>query len=222
MPDDSTAADPALVALWIRGWSLCRGAPPPQPVDGGWRVEVGWPDQRARLVFPAVCEGLAQAAREIDEPFVFLKLCAPVEALRPLLPACWEAEPRGWMMTVAALSGEPSATPAGYRAVVEDEGEVTIVRVLTDGGETAALGRVGLSGDLAVFDRIATEAPHRRRGLASTVMRTLEACARDRGARAGALVGTDMGRRLYESLGWRVHTPYSSAVIPGESVSRLT
>jgi len=216
MPGDEVLApDPALVALWVRGWSLCRGAPAPHPVDGGWRVEVGWPDQRARLVFPTVCDGLARAAREITEPFVFLKLCGPVEALRPLLPARWQAEPRGWMMTIDEVWGEPAAPPAGYVAAMEDAGQVRIVRMLTGDGETAASGRVGLSGGVAVFDRIATEVPHRRRGLASAVMRSLQACARDRGARGGVLVGTDMGRRHYESLGWRVHTPYASAVIPG-------
>jgi len=37
--------------------------------------------------------------------------------------------------------------------------------------------------------------------------------ALDQGARNGLLSATQMGRWLYESIGWAVHSPYTSAVI---------
>jgi GNAT superfamily N-acetyltransferase len=213
IPDSRTHAD--LVGDWIRGWALCKQTRPPQAVDGGWRVEVGWPEQRARLVFPALCDGLVEAAAEIDEPWTYLKVCAPVEALRPLLPPRWVAESRGYMMTVDVLADTPARLPPGYWLAREQEGAVALARVLTDAGELAAAGRVARSGGFAVFDRIVTEEGHRRRGLATAVMRTLAADGLRQGASRGLLVGTEMGRQLYQALGWRVHAPYASAVIPG-------
>src|SRR4051812_15212816 len=112
-------ADANLVGDWIAGWAICRQTPPPRAIDGGWRVEVGWPDQRARLVFPALCDGLARAAAEIDEAWIYLKACVPVEALRPLLPARWVAESRGFMMTADALKDAPARLAPGYRMTLE-------------------------------------------------------------------------------------------------------
>jgi len=89
------------------------------------------------------------------------------------------------------------------------------VRVLTPGGDLAASGHVALDETFAIYDRIVTEPAHQRRGLGRAVMHTLQALARTHGRHVGALVATDQGRRLYESLGWRLHAPWATAVIPG-------
>ncbi|PZR86805.1 MAG: hypothetical protein DI537_27805 [Stutzerimonas stutzeri] len=47
-------ADPPIVATWIKGWTLARETTPPTPYRGGFRVDVGWPEQKARYVFPAI------------------------------------------------------------------------------------------------------------------------------------------------------------------------
>jgi hypothetical protein len=36
----------------------------------------------------------------------------------------------------------------------------------------------------------------------------------EQGAPKGLLSATEMGRWLYETIGWIVHAPYTSAVIP--------
>jgi GNAT superfamily N-acetyltransferase len=92
---------------------------------------------------------------------------------------------------------------------------VTFVRLFDAAGEEAARGRVTVVEDRIIFDRIATAPAHQRRGLASTLMRQLEAIGRDQGGRDGVLVATEAGRALYERLGWRLHAPYTTAVIPG-------
>ena len=46
-------------------------------------------------------------------------------------------------------------------------------------------------------------------------MRALQAIAHAHGRHAGVLVATPAGRALYESIGWRLHGPWATAVIPG-------
>ncbi|WP_311137702.1 GNAT family N-acetyltransferase [Streptomyces sp. I6] len=66
------------------------------------------------------------------------------------------------------------------------------------------------AGTTAVIDQIETAAEHRRKGLGSLVMRTLQHSAAERGATSGVLGGTPGGRALYESLGWRAIAPLVS------------
>uniref|UniRef100_UPI000AC6FF97 GNAT family N-acetyltransferase n=1 Tax=Streptomyces sp. NRRL B-24085 TaxID=1709476 RepID=UPI000AC6FF97 len=79
----------------------------------------------------------------------------------------------------------------------------------------AARGQTAPTGATAVFDRIETAPAHRRRGLGSVVMRTLQGAAAAAGARTGVLAGTPAGRALYESLGWHVQAPLTSAKFVG-------
>ncbi len=44
-------------------------------------------------------------------------------------------------------------------------------------------------------------------------MKTIAATAALRGARTGVLVATAQGQALYETLGWRLHTPVTAAVL---------
>jgi hypothetical protein len=47
------------------------------------------------------------------------------------------------------------------------------------------------------------------------VVRTPQRAAVGQGARTGVLGGTPQGRALYESLGWRVESPLTSARFTG-------
>ena len=93
------------------------------------------------------------------------------------------------------------------------------MHVLAHDGSLAASGHIALDERLAIYDRIVTEPAHQRRGLGRAVMHALQALARAHGRHAGVLVATPQGRALYESLGWRLHAPWATAVIPDESIA---
>ena len=207
-------ADPALVATWVRGWALARGTPPPEPHADGFCVEVGWPQQARRYVFPHLSGEIARLGAGIRQPWVYLKACAPPEAVRAVLPTPWSVADATFMMTLDDLDRPTPLLPKDYRLTVE-EGPAGSIVTVTAAGAVAAGGRVATVGEIAIFDRIVTEPAFQRRGLGTVVMAALGQAARDRGAKRAVLVATDDGRRLYEALGWRLHALYTSAVILG-------
>ena len=105
--------------------------------------------------------------------------------------------------------------PDGYVLEIARKAKLIFVKILTEAGDLAANGSAALAGGYAIYDRIETDEAHRRRGLGGVVMRTLEGLASAQGVRGGLLVATEDGRALYERLGWRLLSPYTSVVIPG-------
>jgi GNAT superfamily N-acetyltransferase len=218
MEDDQLHADPRVVKAWITGWALARETAPPVPDGGGFRVDVGWPRQRVRYVFPSVDEGMRRIAERVTEPWILLKACAPPDAVRTCLPPRWMIERLGFMMTRDGPAPPPHAARVdGYTLELDATGPVSIATVLDARGDVAAGGRLAQVGEFAIYDRIETHADHRRRGLGRAVMAALEAVARSRGAVRGVLVATAEGRALYEALGWRLHSLYTTAAIPATS-----
>jgi GNAT superfamily N-acetyltransferase len=215
-PDRRNGADPTLVAVWTAGWARSRGLMPPEPRSGGWYVRVGLPEQKARYVLPAVDpEALRSLADRIKEPALFLKICAPRDQVSPLLPDAWRIGPARSFMAVSAAAMERSTSiPAGYQLAFRKEAWGLLATVRDEGGAVAAHGRLVVEQDWAIFDRIETDEAHRRRGLATLVMRGLQSKAFKAGARGGLLVATIEGERLYASLGWAILSHYTSAAIP--------
>ena len=212
LPDDVFLA-------WIRGWALTREVAPPVPHADGFHIAVGLPRQAARYVFPHPSPALAELGAAITQPWVYLKACATSEQMRALLPPHWRIEDLHYMMTCEARPFPGSGdVPAGYCLEVDDAAAATgqgHVRVVAPDGTLAASGHIALGERLAIYDRIGTEPAHQRRGLGRAVMHALQALARAHGRHEGVLVATDQGRALYESLGWRLHSPWAGAVIPG-------
>ncbi|MGI5268385.1 GNAT family N-acetyltransferase [Nonomuraea sp. CA-218870] len=179
----------------------------------GLRVDVGLPDHVVRHVVPAPTPALVQRLTSmITVPGTWLKLCAPAELIAPWLPSGWTIDPPEYLMT-GPLTAEPVAVPDGYTLAVTTRSGVTAARLLTAAGEVAARGQIANAGWAAVVDQVETAAAHRRRGLGSVVMRTLAATAVSRGATTGVLLATPEGRSLYESLGWRLCSPMTAAVL---------
>ena len=89
-----------------------------------------------------------------------------------------------------------------------------MVNILTDSGDIAASGRLVFVNDLVIYDRIETAAAHRRKGLATIVLKTLESLAISRRKTQAVLVATEAGKALYETLGWTLYSEYTSVVIP--------
>jgi GNAT superfamily N-acetyltransferase len=212
-------ADPKLVETWVHGWAMTREVAPPQPDSGALRVEVNWPEQKRRYVFNRLSDDVRRLAERIVEPWILIKVCAPWEAVQPILPAGWVIPAPGFMMR-RILRAEPSPVlPDGYAFELDSRPPLTVAYVKTANGEIAASGRLGLvngpAGRIAVFDRIRTHDDHRRKGLARALMAAHANRAIENGVSRAALVATPEGRLLYEALGWQLHSLYTTALIPG-------
>jgi GNAT superfamily N-acetyltransferase len=205
-------ADRDVVASWIEGWALSRGVAAPVQAYDGFRVDVGLPDQKARYVFAEASFGIEMVSREINEPNIFIKVCAPPEAVEPLLARGWSVEPVSFMMTADDLHHNNTRLPDYYQYKLEIVPRGYVVTAHTEDGELGARGRVFLVGSTAVFDQIVTHPDHRRRGLGRAIMSELGAVAFRDGATKGSLVATPDGRALYSTLGWRLHSLFTTAV----------
>ncbi|WP_028101966.1 GNAT family N-acetyltransferase [Pseudoduganella violaceinigra] len=202
------------VAAWLKARSIARGLPLPVADHGGLRVDTFAAGEVQRWVYPAVTADLAELARGIDLPGYLVKACAAPEQLRVALPAGWQIHAPGYFMAGPdALFAVPLCPPA-YLVEVAQAGWVTHVRVTSESGELAAGGYAAETDDAFIYDRIATAPAHRRRGLARLVMATLRQ-AKVGVAKPELLVATDQGRALYESLGWRTLSAYSTGSLPG-------
>ncbi len=210
------SANRSVVATWIKGWALARGVTAPVAIPDGFRVHVGWPEQKERYVFPGMTAAFTNLGNTITEPWIFLKVCAPPDRVRAALPAHWEIQSPGYLMMKTGLVPEGEVPLArGYHLKTALQLPVPVVHIVTDSGDIAASGRIALADDAAIYDRIVTAPAHRRRGLATIVMKRLTAIACSHGITTGTLVATGEGRALYETLGWKLLAPYTSAVIPG-------
>ncbi|WLI89618.1 GNAT family N-acetyltransferase [Massilia sp. R2A-15] len=209
------SVDLDLLERWLAGWSLSRGLPLPARAGGGLVVEVGWPDQLRRHVFVDAGRALQECAARIHAPFIHLKAAVDADAMRRALPAHWQLDAARYVMSCPSAMERRGALPPGYRAFVGKENGVGVVRIADADGQAAASGYVVLNQGTAIFDRIETLAPHRRKGLGSALMRELDALAAEAGVVERLLVATAEGRALYERLGWQVLAPYSTAVFAG-------
>jgi GNAT superfamily N-acetyltransferase len=213
-PDPSETA--ALLRLWVEGWAASRGVPPPVAHSDGWRIEVGRPQQKRRHVFPRISRALHALGETVLEPWSYLKACATVDELRAALPTHWHVEAQTYFMRFDGPPPPGPALPGGYELDVATQGRLAVARVLAADGSVAAAGHVAVVEDAAIFDRISTDAAHRRRGLGRAVMCALDAASRTLAARRGLLGATADGYAMYRTLGWHVQSPLVSGVIVGE------
>ncbi|MFD7106180.1 hypothetical protein [Streptomyces celluloflavus] len=192
---------PAVVRTWVDGWARSRGTDAPRGVPGGFRIEVGSPNHRARYVLPAADPAvLRDLVGAIDTPGLWIKVCAPREALEPALTPAWKISEPQYLMVSALAPMPPATPPPGYTLDLTDHDGIIDARVLcsgtgagsgsgSGGAVLAASGRAALTtgapggaahsapappcATAAVFDMIGTEAAHRRRGLGRFLMASL-------------------------------------------------
>jgi GNAT superfamily N-acetyltransferase len=202
-----------LLAGWLGARSLAHGLPLPVPDHGGLRVDTGTPAERCRYVFAGPAKGITELARSITEPQVFIKMCGTGGQLLELVPPGWQLQTGGYLMTQEGTPAAAPSLPAGYRIDLEEKNLIATARIFAEDGSLAAIGHAAEYAGVFVFDRIATAAAHRRRGLGRAVMAALGSMQQS-GAAQRALVATDDGRALYSTLGWSVLSPYSTVAIP--------
>jgi len=207
-------ADPDLVARWADAWAISRGAAMPVARDGGLYIHVDQPDQVGRYIFAQIdAEAIRPLAASIERPLLYLKVCAPAHAVCPLLPHGWEIATPGYMMTapLSVMLDRPAVFSAEFELRIIYDNSITFAHIIDAVGEEAARGRIVAVDDLIVFDRIRTADRYQRRGLGSAIMRALAAEARQSGVEDAMLCATPAGRELYTSLGWSLHSNYTTA-----------
>lgn len=205
--------DPKLVFAWQTAHALGRKAPPPVYDRGGYRVDTQSEKETQRWVFPQLCDGLREIAREIAAPRHFLKLVDTNEALRSAVPERWQVQPANYFMVATATEGQTRPLPEGYRLELHRDGAVNRADVHAPNGDLAATGYATETAEVYVYDRIETAPDHRRKGLGLAVMSAL-ASARTSSLNPQLLVATEDGRSLYANLGWTVLAPFATATIP--------
>lgn len=204
--------DPIILHAWLAARSIARGLPGPVADMGGFRVDTDTDAEIRRWVFPRMQAGLKELARSISEPRYFLKLCGEADELRSALSRGWEIHAPSYFMRANGIFPERPLAD-GYRIEVHRAGPVVEVRVLSDVGALAARGYAAETSEAFIYDRIVTEAEHRRKGLGHIVMATLRS-AKQNSTNPELLVATEDGKALYSTLGWETISPYSTASIP--------
>ncbi len=212
----TNSVSPKLIEKWLKGWSLSRGLPLPVQYLSGFRVNVGYETQKTRYVFSDLTDDFIQLSETINEPWIFLKVCADPEEVKLKISGKWHIQPTGYMMYCFQEMHFPDKPLSPeYKVAPEESNNVFVVKILTKNNEIASIGRVVLVDDLAVYDRISTVDQHQRKGLATFLMKELEKIALAKGVSRNFLVATEEGRALYESFGWQLYSLYTSIVIPG-------
>jgi len=204
-----------MIEKWLTAWSLSRNLPPPVPFRSGFKVDVGWENQKTRYVFPELNEDFIQLSENMDEHSVFLKVCASPDELKKVISRKWVIQPQGYLMSCFhKMKFRDKKLSPDYRLCFDNYNSTHVIRINTQRNETAAIGRVVIVDDLAVYDRILTDHQHQRKGLATILMKELERIALSHGVFKNLLVATEEGKLLYESIGWETYSLYTSLVIP--------
>lgn len=205
---------PDILKKWLTAWSLSRELPLPIAFRSGFKVEVGETKQKERYVFAELNEDFIELSNTINEPWIFLKTFAPPEEIKSHVSEKWTFQPQGYFMVCSEPMFFQNRHPdTEYKFEFDHYKSTFVVRILTQNNEEVAIGRVVLVDDIAVYDRIITESNHRRKGLATIIIKELEKIAHSKGITKSILVATEDGKQLYESLGWEVHSLYTSIVI---------
>ena len=204
-----------LLEKWLSAWALSRQLPLPKKYKSGYKVEVGDKQQKARYVFSVLNDDFIQLSASINETWVFLKVCASAEEVKNKIGERWVIQPQGYMMSCVSPMRIPNkGLPQGYHVVLDSYHSTSVIKVTSEDGRLAAIGRLVMIDGLAVYDRISTEEGYQRKGLATFVMAELEKIAVVKNAHLNFLVATEKGKLLYQTLGWKVFSPYTSVVIP--------
>jgi len=205
-----------IIEKWLKAWSLSRKLALLIRYKSGFKVEVGEEKQKIRYVFPEINDDFIELSKQIDEPWIYLKVCASPDEIKNRVSENWIIQPPGYMMNCFGPM-KNSARPLceSYGIEYEKYNSTTVVRIIAENGKQASVGRIVIVDDLAVYDRIVTEENHQRKGLATFLMRELEKIALSNGIHNNFLVATEQGKSLYKTIGWELYSPYTSIVIPG-------
>ncbi len=136
--------------------------------------------------------------------------------LNPEMPAHFELAPvthPDQLETVAVATADGFGAPVEFArhmapaSMIDDDSMQWFVGHVD--GEPAACGQLFLTGDVAGVYTIAVCTPFRRRGLGEAMTRAVLLAGRERGATYGVLQSSEMGRSVYERMGFETFTQYT-------------
>jgi hypothetical protein len=209
----SPEIDPALINAWLSGWAMARGAPPPVPIAGGFRVDTGTSVERVRyLLLTPDADTIRPIVETETAPGAAIKICAEAEKITSLLTSAWRLHGPQHVMTVALDAvASPRAPRPPLPITSKITGPICSTGIMDDAKRKISSGRLILLDRFAVIDDISTEPGFRRQGLATALVVELMEIGRREGAKTGVLVATAAGQKIYANLGWQVYAPYTSA-----------
>ncbi|MES5817001.1 GNAT family N-acetyltransferase [Streptomyces sp. RG80] len=216
-----------IVRAWVDGWVVSRGAAPPVVEPWGCTIDMGMDGHVARHVLGATGDDVEETvvrkvAGAVTGAGVWLKVFRDPAVVGDWLGEGWWIDPEPGCLMTLPLTTLPTTTPAdeppvpdGYRRRTWSRGGLVRTMIAAPDGSWAARGQLAPTGATAVVDQVATSPAHQRKGLGTLVMHTLQRAATEQGAETCVLAGTPAGKGLYESLGWTVSAPLTSARFTG-------
>ncbi|MFB9904014.1 GNAT family N-acetyltransferase [Allokutzneria oryzae] len=202
-----------LITEWLRGWTAVRGLTDVRPtLAAAIAVRVGRGGRTVEYVVttPGLDPEWLRAAILADggspmRDWVTIPLTDDQPAEPP--PGFdWARPDVEWLMRYDPADSEAPTGVDGYAFAAETlpSGAVRVACTSTkDGSEAGAASLVVLDG-FGVIDAVEVAEQHRRKGLASQLMRQLHLIAVEQKAERLVLVASPEGKALYESLGWQV------------------
>jgi GNAT superfamily N-acetyltransferase len=196
-----------LVDQWLATWVHIRGIGA-STVDGWPLVHVGSTTRETELVcLDPGTESWPGLVRHVaGDPRAMLTVVADDVGpylTAPRVPGTRVDRDDETLMSAVLVDDTVPALPADL-TFRWDVAPHRATYTLESGDSVAAVGTVGVLGQVATFDGVETMPAFQRRGLGRHVMATLTAQAMGRGATHGVLAASAQGRQLYSSLGWDV------------------
>lgn len=203
----------AAVDDYSRAWWIARRSDEPVLTPLGWRTDR--PDGRqswfVRSPSVEALRGIVAAAGPMD----WIRWPGSAGDWASLLPGVPVAA-SSWMFRTDLSVPTGWRIPLGLERRLVDEGDLVRLELVAD-GRVVAMGNVALrehDGDrFALPDYVGVEEDCRGRGYGAAVMHGL-AAALERGYPRATLSSTDMGKGLYERLGWRLIGPTAARALP--------
>src|SRR3546814_6381363 len=96
---------------------------------------------------------------------IYLKVCAPPETVRVLVPRRWRLDPPGTFMRRDDIQPDATPLPDGYRLEQDTTDSIDTVRVLAADDSVVATGHVVVTDHTAIYDRVVTQEELRRLGI---------------------------------------------------------
>jgi len=184
-----------------RANSVLAMSPGDLPVEASYEAVVGFYEARGRRPIAAVLPGTAEEAVFVERGWV---------------PESGDAETVFELSGVAVARRAVATVPEPDDLVVEEDGDLAVVRLGSGEGERAS-GVAALDGDWVGYRGIVVAPEHRRRGLGLAVMAALLGWSAQRGATTAYLqvLGDNApALALYERLGFVEHHHYRYLAAP--------